>query len=304
MLRRRRPRRFVLAGLALLLGATACGTVAEGERRPGTPAAPSVLTRELDLADPSRNTGPATPGRALPTTLWYPARRGDPLPVVVFSHGFGSSPGAYAELLTSWAKAGYLVVAPRFPLTAEGSPLVLEDIRQQPADVSFVLRQVLALDTTPGDELAGRIDEARVAAAGHSAGAATTLGLLTACCTDPLLRAVVLLAPTLRGFGPDLAGGDLPALVVHGTSDLTVPVNEGRAAYAALPGPKVLVELTGGGHSAPFDTAEEPGFAAVRTLTTLFLDGAVRDRADALAELRSRAATIPGVVLAADGFGD
>jgi hypothetical protein len=61
---------------------------------------------------------------------------------------------------------------------------VAADVLNQPGDVAFVLTQVHALDHTAGDELSGRIDTGHVAAAGHSAGAITTIGLLDNCCAD------------------------------------------------------------------------------------------------------------------------
>src|SRR3712207_7173010 len=50
-----------------------------------------------------------SPGRRLPTTVWYPARATGPLPLVLFSHGLGSAPAAYRALLEAWAAAGMVV---------------------------------------------------------------------------------------------------------------------------------------------------------------------------------------------------
>jgi hypothetical protein len=119
-----------------------------------------VRTRVLQLTDPSRVTDPtpqdagadAQPGRSLPTTLYYPTTGAGPFPVVVFSHGMDALPTGYGYLLSAWAEAGFVVAAPQFPLTSHGSALVQEDILQQPADVSFVLTAVLALNDTAGDD--------------------------------------------------------------------------------------------------------------------------------------------------------
>ncbi len=49
-------------------------------------------------------------------------------------------------------------------------------------------------------------------------------------------------------FRPDLASFTVPTLVIHGTSDQTVPIEtSGRAAAAAIPGAK-LIEYDGGPH--------------------------------------------------------
>lgn len=250
----------------------------------------------LDLHDDSRATDPtpqsagedAVAGRDLPTHLFYPAEGTGPFPVVVFSHGMGSSPESYWDLLESWAGAGFVVAAPTFPLTHRGSALVRDDVLQQPADVSFVLGQVLALDSGDGD-LAGRIDTAHVAVAGHSAGAITTLGLLDSCCRDPRITAAVVLSGSLTGFGATATDPGVPALFVHGTADTVLPLADGQAAYAAAPGPKAFVELPGGTHSAPYDAAADPHAAAVRTVTTDFLRWTLTSASGGLPALRADA---------------
>lgn len=45
------------------------------------------------------------------------AQTGGPFPLVVFAHGFNITPAPYARLLQAWARAGYVVAAPIFPLT-------------------------------------------------------------------------------------------------------------------------------------------------------------------------------------------
>ncbi|MFD0788698.1 alpha/beta hydrolase family protein, partial [Micromonospora azadirachtae] len=125
--------------------------------------------------------------RPLPVTVWYPAA-GPPgdepepeaaaadgrFPVVMFSHGLGGRPDDYEALLTRWAAAGFVVAAPTFPHTSRGADGNVLDVLNQPADVSYALTQVLALNGRAGDQLRGRLAIDRVAAAGHSAGGVTT----------------------------------------------------------------------------------------------------------------------------------
>ena len=66
--------------------------------------------------------------------------------MVVFSHGLDGRPDDYQVLLTRWAAAGFVVAAPTFPHTGRGSDGNMLDVLNQPADVSYVLTQVLALD--------------------------------------------------------------------------------------------------------------------------------------------------------------
>jgi predicted dienelactone hydrolase len=64
--------------------------------------------------------------------------------VVVFSHGLGGWPGAYERLVTRWAAAGLVVVAPTYPMTSRGAGWdSAHDVRNQSADASFVLTSIL-----------------------------------------------------------------------------------------------------------------------------------------------------------------
>lgn len=252
------------------------------------PASYDVATRVLKLRDSTRSTGHST-GRSLPTTLFYPATGRGPFPVVVFTHGFLSDPDTYRALLTGWAAAGFVVAAPSYPLTRRGSAGVLDDVDNQPADVRFVLGRVLALDQTPNDPLDGRIDTRHVAAAGHSAGAVTTLGLLTPCCADSRITAALVLTGSAQRFGTHFTTPGVPTLVLHGTDDDVIAPAEGRRLYAALPAPKAFVSLLGGTHSAPYDTATDPHFPTVLAVTTDFLRLTLDGREDAAAALRTDA---------------
>ncbi|MGZ4644097.1 MAG: alpha/beta hydrolase family protein [Blastococcus sp.] len=271
-----------IVAVAVVLAVGGCAPAAPKAAAPTSTASPAVATRVLDLRDAVR-------GRALPTTLWYPARGDGPFPLVEFSHGFGSSPGAYEELLSGWAAAGFVVAAPTFPLTSADSPKVVADVLHQPADVSFVLTSVLALNTTRGDALEGRIDAAHVAVAGHSAGAVTTIGLLDTCCADRRITAAIVLAGSTRGFGVHLTSPGVPTLFVHGAADTVLPLAEDRAVFDATTAPAAFVTLTHGEHSAPFDDGTDPSFGVVRSVTTDFLRWTLAGDAPALAALRADA---------------
>src|SRR3954454_20884127 len=92
--------------------------------------------------------------RALPTTVYVP-RAGANAPLIVFGHGAWGHPRKFTRLFAHWADAGYVVAGPSFPHTNDEDPppYLLDDVVNQPADVSFVI-----------DELAGRGlgDSARV----------------------------------------------------------------------------------------------------------------------------------------------
>ena len=108
-----------------------------------------------------------------------PASAGGPYPLVVFGHGFAVTPHVYASLLQSWARAGYVVAAPVFPLGNADAPDGPDeaDLVNQPADMSFVISSLLALNQPGAGALTGLIDPGQIAVAGHSDGAETALAV-------------------------------------------------------------------------------------------------------------------------------
>ena len=81
-----------------------------------------------------------------------PARAGGPFPLVIFGHGFAVTPGIYAPLLRAWARAGYVVAAPVFPLAnanAPGGPNE-NDLVNQPRDMSFLISGMLTRERAAG----------------------------------------------------------------------------------------------------------------------------------------------------------
>ncbi|HET9518904.1 MAG TPA: chlorophyllase, partial [Actinoplanes sp.] len=199
----------------------------------------AVGTRQLSI---SRG-----PSRPLPTSLWYPAvgpadrspaagrqPAAGPFPVVLFSHGLTAAPVDYADLLAAWAAAGFVVAAPAYPFTSTGVPRFnAGDVVNQPADASTVLSSVLALQGKAGDPLQGRLNVARTAAAGHSAGGVTTLGLFSSDRDDRLDAGVVLAGRRLLPTA--FTGAPAAILFVHGKKDRTVRYAEARAAFDAVP---------------------------------------------------------------------
>ncbi|TDC28960.1 chlorophyllase [Micromonospora sp. 15K316] len=233
--------------------------------------------------------------RPLPLTVWYPAAGeagGDPersaavadgeFPVVMFSHGLGGRPDDYAALLTRWAAAGFVVAAPTFPHTSRGADGNVLDVLNQPADVSYALTHVLALDAAAGDPLRGRLAADRVAAAGHSAGGVTTVGLFTAG-RDERLDAGVVFAGTSLGVGTAFAGATAPQLFVHGERDEVVEYAAGKAVYDAVPWPKAMLSLTRGDHGRAL-LSDGAALRVVAETTVDFLrwslygDAAAKDR--------------------------
>ncbi|GIJ78229.1 Chlorophyllase enzyme [Micromonospora phaseoli] len=266
---------------------------------PPAPAIPAGSAPERAFAVGVRQLKLTRDGdRSLPVTIWYPASGragGEPVdsaqgadgkfPVVMFSHGLGGRPTDYAALLTRWAAAGFVVAAPTFPNTSRrGDGNNVLDVLNQPADVSYALTRVLALDGRDGDPLRGRLATDRVAAAGHSAGGVTTIGLFTAG-RDERLAAGIVFAGTAVGVGTAFAGATAPQLFVHGEADEVVQYSAGKAVYDKVPWPKAMLSLPDGDHGR--DLLRDGDGASLRVVAdttieflrwTLYGDAAAKER--------------------------
>jgi fermentation-respiration switch protein FrsA (DUF1100 family) len=257
------------AGTATTAASTAAAAPPSSGAAPSASAAPpagipsagpaparafAVGTRTLSL---SRGAG-----RPLRTTVWYPATGAaggkpapglpvatGPFPLVLFSHGLRAQPSDYAVVVARWAQAGFVVAAPAYPRTSTGvREFQAADILNQPADATQVITAVLALNGRAGDPLRGRIDADRIAAAGHSAGGITTIGMLSGN-RDARLDAAIVMSGRQVVQAP-FAGPPTPVLFVHGKLDKTVTYADGLTAFRAVPWPKALVGFAGGGHIA------------------------------------------------------
>jgi dipeptidyl aminopeptidase/acylaminoacyl peptidase len=309
-----------------MIAATACVAAAPpafaGANAPTTLYA--VGTRSFTFVDQSRPTSahgtyPGAPSRTLPTLLMYPAE-GDPteppvedapplrrprhggFPVVVFAHGFNGTPAGYAPFLTELVRKGYVVAAPTFPLTVRGVPggPRLGDYQNQPGDVSFVLTRLGRIAHRHRFE--NVIDTHRVAVAGHSLGAVTTLGVAAnSCCLDPRADAAVAVSGGPLPFrgGSYFSEPTPPLMLVHGTADAIAPYAASVAVYAQAPPPKALLGLEGAPHSLFLAPWLSP---AVRSVSQ-FLNGYLKGRERALSKL-AEVGSVPGVASVELDLGD
>jgi len=258
--------------------------------RPHTATTFTLALADLSRPTRSRVTGEELPVRMLPTVVRLP--HGDsPSPLVVFSHGLGSSPGRFTRLLDHWAAAGFVVVAPQFPLTSDANPnhnLEVDDQENLPADISAVLDGVLDATSRRGNPREGRIDPTRIAAAGFSLGGGATYALaFNDCCIDERIGAAAIFgsAVLIHGGNTDLAR-PLPLLVVHSTGDEALSYGYARYSFEKAGGPAWLVTLAGPPHHDPFDDTPTDFDAAVMGTTTAFWDLTLLERGDdARAEL-------------------
>ena len=236
----------------------------------------------------------AAPGRGTEIHLRLSApAEGGPLPVILFSHGFGQSLHSYGPLVHHWAGQGFAVIQPSH-LDSRLLGLAVDDPRQsqiwrfRETDLVAILDQLDGIEAA-APALAGRLDRSRIAVAGHSWGAQTASMLLGATHPDPDDGAVVNLADgrvkagvllAVPGTGganlspfaaqhfpfmhPDFSAMTTPALVVAGDSDRGAMTVRGpdwwREAYDLAPDSKALLTLAGGEHSlggiSNYDAAE------------------------------------------------
>lgn len=266
------------------------------------------------LATAKTSTG--QPARALPTVIRYPAhgnpggpaappvpgarpqRAAGPFPLIVFSQGYDYPAEGYAALLTAWARAGFVVADPTYPATdpsAPGGPNE-RDIVNHPADLRFVVSDLIAAGHQASSRLYGLLDSGQIALAGQSDGGDVTLATAAStCCADPRIKAAVILSGAeLAAFGGTYYGaGSPPLLVVQGNAD---PINVpgcSIALYGQAPAPKYYLDLLGAAHLPPYVT---PGAThdVVNQAVISFLRYYLRHRASALAALH-RVANRPGV---------
>jgi dienelactone hydrolase len=274
-------------------------------------AAPALLLRaraaegfealDFDWADARRQ-------RPVPTRLYLPraAAPAAAAPLVVFSHGIGSTRERYRWIGQHLAERGVACLHPQHVGSDRqvwmGNPLAMLSRLQGAATEAEALARVadvrFALDTLLTGDLAPRLDERRIVLAGHSYGANTALlaagavvqreGRPVRLRDERARAAIVLSAPPFYGEGDPrriLGGIDLPSLHVTATEDvIRIPgyysgAEDRLEVYRAIGGQrKWLAMFEGGSHSIFTDRGGSGGVAlnplvkeATRALTLAFL---------------------------------
>jgi dienelactone hydrolase len=206
-----------------------------------------VATTTIALVDASRPTVSrgvrVAATRALTTVVWYPTV-GTHWPLVMFAPGYQVGPETYSALCRRWAAAGYVVAAPRFPLSdpsVAGSALDELDLDNQPADVRFVMGSLVS---SAGSALP--IDPTRIAVTGHSDGAEDALAV------GEQGVAAVKAVIAMSGQPVPRQGPNPPLLVMQGDQDTINPPARSQAVFDQATSPRFLLTLLGAGHLPPF----------------------------------------------------
>ncbi len=325
------PRRSIIV---LALAFVLCLAAPARATAPADPPAPGpyqVSQKYFDWSDPARQ-------RPVPVKMYIPQGAPGPWPVVVFSHGLGGSRDGFGYLAKHWASHGYLVVHPQH-LGSDSSlwqdvPKPVgwwnmwraarepQNLLNRPQDVSFVIDRLQELNR--GGPLSGRLDLGRLAVAGHSFGALTSLLIAgqvlsgprgTLSLADPRPRAFIALSPpVLRqegGHGRSYANIALPGLHMSGSRDETrlgvTAADERRIPYDRIRlADQYLMFFDGADHrsflghpAGPDRPQRDPRFQQlIKMSTSAFLDAYLKNDPEAKAWLRG-----PGVkkALAKDG---
>ncbi len=289
---------------AVLLGVTVAATLVPAAARAAPK--PAFTSWKETLVDSSRPTPsgastPAAPDRTLVTTVYRPSGHG-PFPLIVFSHGLGGHPDKFTQLFSAWARAGYIVAAPAFPLTNSsvvGNSRNAGDVTNQPADVRFVLNQVLRQSRRAGTRLSGAVDARHIGAAGLSLGGMTTYGVVfDDCCRERRFQAAMVLDGIAVHLGDDTEqlrlDGHVPLLIAHSDTDPALPYTSARTTFEEAESPVWLVTLHGASHATQWENDPTPYDAIGERLTIDFWDATLRGRKAAWARLQ-RDATVAGL---------
>jgi hypothetical protein len=321
--------RRLLGTLSLCLG-TACAPAASSP--PSSAAPPPVAPPAAELArsgiavvaEAEVRLADAARGREIVVAVTYPGGDG-PFPVITFSHGEAGSPKDSRPLLRFWATRGYVVLAPAHADAASGKtagdPKAWEN---RARDLAFVLDSLpLVGEHVP--RLAGKMDAARIGAAGQAYGAYTA-GLLAGATVDlpkggkgksfadARPKAFLLLSPPGQGWRGFSRGSwtdvTRPLMVVTGSRDKGPKGQDSSWRLDPFtlspPGEKFMLLLRGAGAPSFTGKYAEPGaslsgrgkgapsadeevalFKDLKAVTVAFWDATMRGDAAARAFLAS-----------------
>lgn len=168
--------------------------------------------------------------------LFYPEsikESSEKLPVIVWSNGTMCTPGMYYGLLEDLAAAGYIVVANKDLMSADGV--------SQRASIDYIISQ----NSKSTSVFYNKVDTENIGAAGHSQGGRSSVNAAAA---DSRIDCVLSLAGS--NYTYEAAALSTPVFFVTGTLDLIVPSAQWvKPAYNKCTGPAVYASLKGAVHT-------------------------------------------------------
>ena len=192
--------------------------------------------------------------RTLPGSVWYPLEaEAGPRPLLVFSHGFTSFRRNGRYLGEHLASHGFVVAAVDYPLTNWAAPggALVEDVVNQPGDISFVIDTLAGHSRVAGHALSGKVDANRIGVFGISLGGLTsTLAAFHPDLRDERIGAALSIAGPTNLFTPRFfQHAEVPFLMLAGDLDALVPWrSNARPVPDKRPGAR-LVTVRDGSHT-------------------------------------------------------
>jgi len=196
------------------------------------------------------------------------ARQGQTL--LVFSHGYGGINTQSIELMENLASHGFVVASPEHTGNAQSSMTDTFDeaASRRVPDVSFVIDTMLDRARDSEDPFHDRLDPERVGVVGHSFGGMTAVGSAAGWAgadPDPRVAAIAPISAVIDGdlqgdtrTGPNagftaeqLASIEVPVLLLGGTEDTSVPIENNEIAFEQMTGAPVvyMVDVIGANHT-------------------------------------------------------
>lgn len=237
-----------------------------GLRNPSWPGPYGAGSVEMEFVK-NAETPPNGP-RPLKTVIYYPTDQASadpgaqivvnaPLatdigaqPLIMFSHGSCGIPVQSPFLNGLLASYGFIVAAPPHPGNQLGEPncgareVQADSFLNRPADISFVIDQMIALSADESSMFFGHVDSTRIGMSGHSFGGLTTFRVAA---LDDRIVAALPLAPANLLIDADLAflaAHPLPIMIQGAANDATTPFPANQQVpFDKLVAPRYLLKL-------------------------------------------------------------
>jgi len=167
--------------------------------------------------------------RVLNGMIWLPKGDSKGHPLVIYSHGFSGYHKDSTYLVEHLVRNGYVVAAIDFPLSHAKAPSdvpQLNDVVNQPGDVSALIDHVLSINEDAANEFYQRIDKSKIGAMGLSLGGLTTaLVSFHPDYKDSRINTAIMMAPPMLAFNEAFFTHNrrVNSLLISGSLDRVVP---------------------------------------------------------------------------------